>query len=268
MEEIWKDIPGFEGLYQVSNMGRVRSLSHITKCGNYTRTTSGRILKQNPDLRGGYFLVYLSKNGKVKCLKVHRLVASCFCDGYVKGYVVNHKDGNRQNNIYTNLEWCKQIENINHSINVLNNKPGCGTGSKNPFSKPIVQLSMDGKLIKRFAGLREAERETGINSSGISKVLLKKTISTKGFFWVFEEDFLSAENDNPLQPKFDNRKISKLKKEVYMCDENSKILRKFKSVKEAGDFLCKSPKCISACANGKTKSAYGYKWIYAKGYYK
>lgn len=100
MEEIWKDVVGYEGLYQVSNMGRIRSLSHITKCGNYTRTTSGRILKQNPDLRGGYFLVYLSKYGKVKCLKVHKLVAICFCDGYTKGAVVNHKDGNRQNNIY------------------------------------------------------------------------------------------------------------------------------------------------------------------------
>ncbi len=55
MEEIWKDVVGYEGLYQVSNMGRIRSLSHITKCGNYTRTTSGRILKQNPDLRGGLF---------------------------------------------------------------------------------------------------------------------------------------------------------------------------------------------------------------------
>lgn len=189
MEEIWKDVVGYEGLYQVSNMGRIRSLSHITKCGNYTRTTSGRILKQNPDLRGGYFLVYLSKYGKVKCLKVHKLVAICFCDGYTKGAVVNHKDGNRQNNIYSNLEWCSQKQNIHHSINTLGNIPGCGTGKNHPFSLSIIQLNADDSFVIKFDSIRDVERILGYDSSQICKVLKGKRAQAYGYKWKYAKDY-------------------------------------------------------------------------------
>lgn len=189
MIEVWKDIPQFEGLYQVSNMGRIRSLPHITKCGNYTRTTGGRILKQNPDLRGGYFLVYLSKYGKVKCFKVHRLVAICFCDGYTKRAVVNHKDGNRGNNVYSNLEWCSQKQNIHHSINTLGNTPGCGTGKNHPFSLSIIQLNTDNSFVRKFDSIRDVERILGYDSSSICKVLKGKRAQAYGYKWKYENEY-------------------------------------------------------------------------------
>lgn len=189
MIEVWKDIPQFEGLYQVSNMGRVRSLSRTVRCGKYERTTIGRILKPNPDLRGGYLLVSLSKDSHVKCLKIHRLVATCFCDGYFPKAVINHKDGNRQNNFSSNLEWCTQKQNINHSIDILGNTPGCGIGKKHPFSIPIIQLNMDNSFVREYESVREAERVLGIYATDICKVLKGKKKSLKGYKWVYAKDY-------------------------------------------------------------------------------
>ena len=97
-KRIWKDIPGYEGLYQVSNTGQVRSL-------NYRQTGKTKILKQHTD-KNGYKKVGLSKNGKVKTYAVHRLVAKAFISNPNNLPYVNHKDENPSNNAVWNLEWC------------------------------------------------------------------------------------------------------------------------------------------------------------------
>lgn len=103
MNEIWKDIENFEGLYQVSNLGRVRSM-------NYGRT--GQIRVMNPGKNGyGYQFVILCKDGKHKMTKVHRLVGKAFVPGFFEGAVINHIDHNPSNNVYTNLEWTTQKDN-------------------------------------------------------------------------------------------------------------------------------------------------------------
>ena len=99
-KEIWKPVVGYEGLYMVSNWGRVKSI----KFGKE------RILKQN--IRRGYYYVGLSKNGIVKNYYVHRLVATYFVDNPNNKEQVNHKDGVKTNNVYTNLEWVTQEENM------------------------------------------------------------------------------------------------------------------------------------------------------------
>lgn len=104
IEEIWKDIEGFEGLYQVSNLGRVRSLK-----GGKTY-----VFKEHRDRQGySYGFLYIGRNHKPRQLryKTHKLVAKYFCDGYEEGLVVDHIDGNKQNNVYTNLEWVTPSEN-------------------------------------------------------------------------------------------------------------------------------------------------------------
>ena len=107
MQEIWKDIKGYEGKYQVSNSGNVRAT-------NYNNTKKVKILKQY--IRNKYLSVRLCKNGKGKHLKVNRLVAESFIKK--PELEVNHIDGNKYNNKVENLEWCTKKENIQHAIEI------------------------------------------------------------------------------------------------------------------------------------------------------
>ena len=115
MEEIWKDIEGFEGLYQVSNFGKIKSLARTYKnSGSY----SGFISRKESLVKcfdvDGYHQCYLSKNGKTKSLKVHRLVALSFIENETHSNLINHIDGNRKNNLASNLEWVNNSENALH----------------------------------------------------------------------------------------------------------------------------------------------------------
>lgn len=106
MDEIWKDIPGYEGKYEVSNLGNVRSL-------NYNHTGEIKLLKQGTNKKG-YKLVNLCKNGKQKCYLIHRLVAMTFIPNPNNLPIINHKDENKVNNNVKNLEWCTIAYNNNY----------------------------------------------------------------------------------------------------------------------------------------------------------
>ena len=116
--EVWKDIINYEGLYQISNLGNLRSVDRVVAGkNNTTRRVKGCIIK--PFCFKGYSCVKLSKNNKTKHFKLHRLVILCF--NYVDDYQnfdVNHLDGNKQNNLLTNLEWCSRLENIVHAVKI------------------------------------------------------------------------------------------------------------------------------------------------------
>ena len=103
MEEVWKEIPEYENLYAVSNLGRVKSLRFSPSKDIYQTTTNC-----------GYKQVKLHKFGKAKQIGVHRLVAMMFVDGYSENLEVNHKDLNKENNVYTNLEWVTRADNQKH----------------------------------------------------------------------------------------------------------------------------------------------------------
>jgi len=112
--EIWKDIVGFEGRYQVSSLGRLKSLQ-----GNSPSKRKEKILKLS--LKNGYYKTLLWKNSKATTILVHRIVAFAFLDNPDGKPNINHKDGNRANNTVENLEWCTQKENIYHSRNISRN---------------------------------------------------------------------------------------------------------------------------------------------------
>lgn len=113
--EIWADIKGYEGWYQVSTWGRVRSVDRqIDDVSNRKRIAKGQILAQEENPKG-YLRVHLSKtNCKLKHFRVHRIVAETFIDNPYNLPEVNHIDGNKQNNSVSNLEWCTGKENRNH----------------------------------------------------------------------------------------------------------------------------------------------------------
>ena len=139
MQEIWKDIKGYEGLYQVSNFGRIKSLDKIVNTNNQygnvsTKTIKGKILKQR--ILRKYFSIGLTKNKKQKTFFVHRIVAENFIENENNYPCINHKDGNKLNNYINNLEFTTYRENSLHSIYVLKNKlPPIHKGEKNNFSK-------------------------------------------------------------------------------------------------------------------------------------
>lgn len=120
MTEIWKDIKGYEGSYQVSNLGRVKSLQRTIRCGlancNNKRTIPEQILRPRRDLKKGYMQVTLSKSSVLTVYSVHRLVASAFIPNPHNKPEVNHIDGHPSNNNVENLEWVTKSENAIHAF--------------------------------------------------------------------------------------------------------------------------------------------------------
>ena len=113
MEE-WKNVNGYEGYYMVSDLGNVKSLERKVMTYQGLKTKKERII--NPYLTNGYARICLHKNNHKKMVNIHRLVCEAFLPPLCGKEIVNHKDGNRSNNVLSNLEWCTQSENIKHKF--------------------------------------------------------------------------------------------------------------------------------------------------------
>jgi hypothetical protein len=113
--EIWKDIKDYEGLYQVSNFGNIKSLERMVGCnGGFKKINE--VLCKTKEYKNGYKMISLSKFSKSKTMLIHRLAAIAFIDNKGSNNVVNHKDGDRLNNRVDNLEWCSVRYNVTHSF--------------------------------------------------------------------------------------------------------------------------------------------------------
>ena len=198
IKEIWKDIEGYENLYQVSNLGRVKSL-------NYKRTGKEKILKQSKDSKG-YFVLNLRINGITKLFKVHYLVAKTFIPNPENKLEIDHINTIRTDNRVENLKWVTRKENCNNELTKQHNSdskknnnngiPG-RKGEDNPYSKIIVQLNLEGEFIKTWESTREAEREGFFDHSKIIRCCKNKQKSHKGFKWMYYEDYIKqGEIDN------------------------------------------------------------------------
>lgn len=176
MREIWRAIPDFEGLYEVSNLGNVKRLKteRTNGTGNYKRQE--RILVKRVNNKG-YELVDLYKCGKVFQLLVHRLVAMAFIENPFGYCVVNHKDENIKNNCVENLEWCTQKYNMNYGT--VKEKIGKAN------SIPVMQKDLHGNVIKTFCSAMEAQRETGIRNGNINECCKMKRKTAGGYLWEY-----------------------------------------------------------------------------------
>lgn len=189
VEEIWKDIEGYECKYQVSNLGRIKSL-------NYNREKQIKILKPHIDC-GGYLRVGLRKEGKEKIYKMHRLVAQAFLPNPNNYPQINHKDEDKTNNCVSNLEWCTPKYNSNYGTRnerlkgklIVNNyKSMLGKfGKDNPNSKPINQYDLEGNFIREWDSTMDVKRELGYCQSSINSCVNGKLKTSYGYIWKYKE---------------------------------------------------------------------------------
>lgn len=185
MSEIWKDIPEYENIYQVSSTGRIRSVDRIDALGNHRK---GAIMKQKTKCNG-YNTIALCKNGKYKFIGVHRLVAQAFLPNPNNLPQVNHKDENPSNNRVENLEWCDAKYNTNYGTrNVRASKTNSLTqrGRKNPWlCKKIAQLDLDENIIRIYNSITDAANKNKISQSSLSGCLIGKNKTAGGYKWKY-----------------------------------------------------------------------------------
>lgn len=174
MCELWKDIPDYEGLYQVSNLGNVRSLNWRN-----TGEIKNMFLKTHNQ---GYLKVELTKNGKRKTFMVHRLVALCFVKGYQEGYVVNHINKDKTDNRAENLEWCTQSYNTAYTLCHLYRN---GRRRAIKCKTPILQIDWSGQVVKVWNSPIEIKHSLGFNDWSIKQCCLGKRKQAYGYFWQF-----------------------------------------------------------------------------------
>ena len=187
--EIWKDIVGYEGVYRVSNMGRVESLERIIhrtdKRGyEYTYKRKGRILKNVLRSNGYYNVSLLNNSGKAKQIAVHRLVGLTFLENTLNKPQLNHIDGVKTNNSLDNLEWVDARENSIHAFKLGLTKRVQRYGKDNHRSKAVKRISKDGE-IKIYESTNQAHREDGFDAGGISRCCNGQWKSHKGFKWEY-----------------------------------------------------------------------------------
>lgn len=166
--EVWKDVMGYEGYYQVSNQGRVRSLDRVVSDTiGRKRHIKGKLLHPKVNVKSGYLMVNL----RGKDCYMHRLVAQAFLPNPDNLPQVNHKDETRDNNCVDNLEWCNIAYNHDYGTRTLR--------ESNTKSKSVQQFSLEGKLLATYKNASEACRITGINRRTIQMVASKYTYINK-----------------------------------------------------------------------------------------
>lgn len=158
--EIWKDIKGYEGLYQVSTSGQIKSMKRQGANGNIRKNAKGG---------HGYLQIMLSKNGSTKTFLVHRLVAETFIPNPNGHPEVNHKDQDKHNNDVSNLEWCTSQYNMDYSN-----------------SKQVIQYDKQGNIVNVWKSTKEIERVLGIRNSYISGCCNGRTKTSCGYVWRYD----------------------------------------------------------------------------------
>lgn len=186
MKEVWKDIDDFKGVYQISNLGRLKS---------FKKEANGKVLS-NTNKKGDYFSVILRKGDRVRSTRIHRLVAEAFIPNPKKLSQVHHKDGNKQNNRVENLEWISVRE---HRLITQQQKPSTINGLifYNKFVRPKVvqQYSLDGELLGEYNSCTEAHLITKVCARNIHQVASREEYKkgkyrkqAGGYIWKYKDE--------------------------------------------------------------------------------
>lgn len=186
--EVWKDIKGYEGLYQISDYGRVKSLERVqsrrTRWGSIVNVLIESKILATAHNNKGYCTVSLCRNNTHKTTLTHRLVAIHFLENNNDYPEVDHNDENKNNNRVTNLVWCDRLYNNTRGVQ---SKEGRRKSSKFRM-KPVSQFSLDGMLLNSFDGIRLAEEKTGVSNQNICKCCQHKASTAGGYIWRYKNE--------------------------------------------------------------------------------
>lgn len=169
MIEIWKDIPNYENLYQISNLGRIKSLQNYRKYNILT-----------PRIKKGYYTIGLRKNGKRKWYLIHRLVAKTFIPNNDNLPQVNHIDENKLNNRVNNLEWCNASYNNNYGTRQER------VSNTNKLRKEVYKYDKEGNLLAKYHSVKEASIKNKCSISTISEYC-RNILHCKDYIFTFKE---------------------------------------------------------------------------------
>lgn len=168
MKELWKDVKGYEGIYQVSNMGNVKNV------------LKDRVLK--PAIKRGYYQIGLRNKGTRKFYQLHRLVAQAFIPNNNNLPQVNHIDENKLNNHVANLEWCTASYNNCYGTRLKR------VYEKNKSRKDVIFIDLKKNIIKEFTSIMEASRKTGISPSCIVRSCKKENYIPRKYLWRYKSE--------------------------------------------------------------------------------
>lgn len=249
MEEIWRDIEGYEGIWKVSNFGNVRKLIFH---GRYYEHDIKPTLHHT-----GYLVVQLSKK-PYKTSVVHRLVAKAFIPPVKGKTCVNHIDGNKTNNRVENLEWVTRAENTHHAIRSglmhPRNTPK-RFGKDNPTSKAVLQYDTDGNFIKKWDSQSDAARHYSAKSSTISNCIDKPSKLFNGFMWVS----CNGEIQQKISPS--KSRFRPIKVIQFTMDKTP--IKEWDNATVAARELNLTSKGIKDCCRGRQKTHGGFIWEFA-----
>jgi hypothetical protein len=248
IKEEWRPVVGFEGRYQVSNLGRVKSI-------NIANTRKSGILKSEKS-RDGYYQVTLTINGNRLHTGVHRLVAMAFIPNPDNLPQVNHIDEDKTNNCADNLEWCTQHYNICYGTTILR--------KSKKIQKVVVQKDLNGNVLNTFDSIRSAMIATGINECSISRVCNGFVNSAGGFLWDFKnaELYKKAEEKRCARNDITHKNIERGKKKektiISQYDKNGVLVAKYSSYMEAAMHLGTNIRNIRKVCKGTFSTLYGF----------
>ena len=232
-EEVWKPIKDYEGLYEISNLGRVRNL-------NYKGSGKGKILKNTKDSKG-YLIVGLTKNGKRKLFKIHRLVAEAFIPNPEDKPFIDHINTIRDDNRIENLRWCTQKENCNNEI------------SKKKMSENHANFKGENHHMYGKHHSKETKRKISEANKGENHHMYGK--------------HHSEETKNKISESLKGENNPKSKPVVQIDLNTNEVINIYSGTREASRQGFKQSH-ISSCCNGKRKSHKGFKWMYLEDYEK
>lgn len=252
MEEIWKEIEGYEGLYKVSNKGRVMSFNDFRKRGSIPF-----IMKCATDKKG-YLRIRLSLNDVRKSFTIHRLVAMAFIPQIEGKEIIDHINGIRTDNRVENLRWCTPKENVNFELAIETRSNAVKNRVESPFARKVNKLTLDGEFIETYNSIADAVRLNNFSKNTNSKICAVCNGHRKsvwGFKWEYNgEPILKVKR--PYKPRKGGYKA------ILQYSIDGTFIAEYINIKDASQKLGIDHRFISNNLNGKRKDVYGFIFKY------